>query len=90
MLRISQTRKYMIRMKIRVYQDQEISLFFPQKISQRQSFNLLERAIHKQSGQVINKSMFPVPVLILLVPILGLLLELNPIESPQEATENST
>ena len=66
-----------------------MSLFFVRQQQKKQSLDLMERPTNKMA-QIISKSLFPVPVLILLVLIFGLLLELSLAQTTEEATESST
>ena len=70
-------------------QRMKMSLFFVHQQSRKQSLDLMERPNSKMA-QVITRSLFPVPVLILLVLIFGLLLELSLTQTTEEATESST
>ena len=76
----------------RVSQDlqrMKMSRFFVRQQPKEQSLDLMERPNSKMA-QVISRSLFPVPVLILLVLIFGLLLELSLTHTTEEATESST
>ena len=64
------------------------SLVFENQTTEKQIINLLEKP-HSKTSQMIRRSLFPVPVLILLVLIFGLLLELNLAQTTEEATESS-
>lgn len=66
-----------------------MSLFFVRQQEKKQSLDLMERPTSKVA-QMISKSLFPVPVLILLVLIFGLLLELSLAQTTEEAIESST
>ena len=66
-----------------------MSLFFVRQQQKKQSLDLMERPTNKMA-QIISKSLFPVPVLILLVLIFGLFLELSLAQTTEEATESST
>lgn len=76
-------------MKAGVYQDPEISPYFLYQLSQKESLNLKETAAMRKTDHLTNRFLLPVPVLVVLVLIFGLLLELNLIESTQEAIESS-
>ena len=64
------------------------ALFFEERQPKKQSLDFMEKPNSKES-QVINRSLFPVPVLILLALIFGLLLELNLSQSTEEANEST-
>lgn len=65
------------------------SLFFVHQQQKKQTLDFMVR-LNSSTTQVISRSLFPVPALILLVLIFGLLLELNLTQSTEEATESST
>ena len=81
----------MIALPLKACQGLEIvteSLVFENQATKKQIINLLEKP-HSKTSQMIRRSLFPVPVLILLVLIFGLLLELNLAQTTEEATESS-